>query len=261
MLIVNGEEYDNLADFVDRGLVIFPVESIFLTLREKDEAEKNNYFGIYHFYLIYQDCYIDYEFVFMDSLVDDEGEFLVLAPIYLPGAEIIKYIDPHRNEDELFAEFQIQYQPFSKLDYQTDQYELVDFNRTIQPIYTDDLFVTDGGINYKIQSTDVDLENDYKTINFEYITREMLKKMEEDSFLGIYKTSFVVNTGEIIEEEYTIHDIDNKALYLKAKKFPPRNSTNMPNYIPFNEDSTKMIVLRFIKSEYIPFFNNNNDIF
>ena len=254
MFRTNGENYKNLADYVYRAFDYFPVENIFITLKEKDEALKNNYKGIYHFTLVYYNRKVDYEYVCVDNFVDEKGkELLVLTPILFPDMEIFKYINPDK-QDERIADIEVSYQPYYELNYKTDQYHLVNFYGLIEPIYVDDLYITENGINYKISTNDFD-KSELIPFAKKNMDKELLVEMENDSFLGVYKETYIFNTGKIIEQKYTINDGDQKNLYFKIKEIPTVNSFNVPATIPIDNEGNIMVVIKRIGINYIPFMD------
>ena len=257
-----GEEYESIEEYMLNGIELFPVDFIFVTLKEKEDAERNNYQGIYHFTLVYSDVVsdsgqveVDYEFVFLDNHIDEDGEFLVLGAVLLPDLEIFNYLDPDVSEDGLYAKLHITYQPFLKMEWQniTDKYELIDFDRLIEPIYTNDLYVTENGVNYKISSPREEYINNIINVPISNFNKEIYDEMKEDSFLGIFRQHFVFNNGEKFTEDYTVYDVDNSQFYFKIKNAPIRNSFNTPQLIPMDNECGVMVVTRCIRGEYIPF--------
>jgi len=263
MFLILGHEFNSLLEYMIKGRIYIPIENIFLTLREKDEAEKNNFKGVYIFLVEYYNRKVEYEFVFEKIEKTENGTFLCLAPILLPDLDIFDYIFPDENK-ELYGRLSIDYHPFKRSDYITDKYELVDFDRLIEPIYTQDLYITEEGIHYKINET-MCLENKEEIKGF-YLHLDMLKSlginlkiMEEDGFLGDYNVVLTFNTGEQIVETYSISNIDNQFIYLKDKIIPNRNRRNIPQFIRFERNNNKiMIVWQESYHEYVPFTNKEN---
>lgn len=258
MIFIDGEAFENILDYMINNRVLYPVEEIFLTLKEKDEAEKYNFQGIYNFSLIYYNRRINYEFVFEEIEESDEGVYFSLAPILLPDTEIFKYIFPN-NTEELYAKLDISYIPFRKSDYVTDKYELVNFNRLIRQIYTSDLYVVEEGINYKVNETTV-LEDGNEIIGHAIPIMWLdsygidLEIIKNDGYLGNYEVVITLNTGEQLVESYSICNIDDEYIYLKDRKIPLRNRRNMPRYITNLDDSDGvMVVWHDFIHRYVPF--------
>ncbi len=244
-----GDEFNSILDYMKEGIFTTNIENVLWDNDLKQYASEHEYEGIYTFVLEYPSSkQVLYYFVFIDIFEEYGDEIIELVPIYLPDVELFKYFD-NENKERLYADLNVFYEPYSDTKYQTKENELVDFYANIRPINDNDLYVTEKGINY--------LVNTKETFPI-VITKEeldemdLLDEMESDNFKGLYCEQYVYNTGEYVVEDYTIKKTDDNNVYFEDNTDLKRNCNRIPQYILYDDENNGYLMVKnYICSKYI----------